>query len=263
MFERLRNRYVIKGKVVMDAALHIGSGEESFERGALVVKDAYGKPYIPGSSFKGIIRSTVERIIPYLDGFKTCALIKGADCATVNEVKMDQLKERLKGDEEGEPIDLLCDTCKLFGSTAVASKVKISDLYVTEPWIGLFEKRDGVGIDRDTETSAEGAKFEYEVVPSQTEFNFEMVCENLDEGDKLLLSIGLREMQSGYVSIGGNRSRGLGAFQLIIDEVALLNFEDRKSFMDYLASQKLEKIELVDFIEEGIKYLQQRGGQNA
>ncbi len=263
MFEKLKNRYVIKGKVVMDTALHIGSGEDSFETDALVIKDAYGKPYIPGSSFKGILRSTVERMVPNLDGFKTCALIKDADCATVNENKRDHFKKRLKGEEQGNPIDLICDTCKLFGSTVVASKIKSPDLYVSEPWVGLFEKRDGVGIDRDTETTAEGAKFDYEVVPSQTEFDFEMVCENLDERDKFLLTIGLREMQSGVISLGGNRSRGLGAFRLMIDEVSFLNFEDEKSFMEYLASQKLEKIKPVNFIKESIKNLLKGGEHNA
>jgi len=263
MFEKLKNRYIVKGKVVMDTALHIGSGEDSFETDALVIKDAYGKPYIPGSSFKGILRSTVERIVPNISGFKTCALINGADCATVNKDKMEQFKKRLGGDEEGDPLDLICDTCKLFGSTAVASKVKIPDLYVSEPWVGLFEKRDGVGIDRDTETAAEGAKFDYEVVPSQTEFNFEMICENLDKRDKFLLAIGLIETQSGIVSIGGNRSRGLGAFRLITDEVSFLNFEDRKSFMEYLAYQKLKKIEPAEFINENIRSFPKRGEHNA
>lgn len=263
MFEGLKNRYILNGRVVTDTALHIGSGEDSFETDAQVIKDAYSKPYIPGSSFKGILRSTVERMIPHLDELKTCALIKDADCATVNETKMEQFKKRLKGDEEGDPLDLICDTCKLFGSTAIASKIKVPDLYVSEPWVGLFEKRDGVGIDRDTETAAEGAKFDYQVVPSQTEFNFGMICENLDERDKFLLAIGLREMQSGAVSLGGNRSRGLGAFRLIINEVSFLNFEDRKSFMDYLTFQKPKRIEPANFIKEGIENFLEGSGQNA
>lgn len=264
MFEKLKNRYVIKGKVVMDTALHIGSGEDSFETNALVIKDAYRKPYIPGSSLKGILRSTIERIVPNISDFKTCALINGGNCATVNKDKMEHFKERLKGDEKGDPLDLICDTCKLFGSTAIASKVKITDLYVFEPWAELFEKRDGVGIDRDTETAAEGAKFDYEVVPSQTEFYFEMICENLNERDKFLLVIGLQEMQSGVISLGGNRSRGLGAFRLIIDEVWLLNLEDRKSFTEYLVCQKLEKIEPRDFIKESVKpFFTTRGEHNA
>jgi CRISPR-associated RAMP protein (TIGR02581 family) len=252
MFEKLKNRYIITGKVVMDTGLHIGSGEDSFETDALVIKDAYGKPYIPGSSFKGILRSTVERIVPNIDGYRTCALIKGADCATVNEAKKDQFKARLKGDEEGNPRNLICDTCKLFGSTAIASKIKIPDIYVSELWTGVFEKRDGVGIDRDTETAAEGAKFDYEVVPSQTEFDFEMICENLNERDKFLLAIGLREMQSGVASLGGHRSRGLGAFRLIIDKISLLDFEDRESFKTYLKEHKLKPVEPVEFIKEAI-----------
>jgi CRISPR/Cas system CSM-associated protein Csm3 (group 7 of RAMP superfamily) len=40
MFEKLKNRYIIKGKVVMDTGLHIGSGDDSFETDALVIKDS-------------------------------------------------------------------------------------------------------------------------------------------------------------------------------------------------------------------------------
>lgn len=261
MFEKLRNRYIITGKVVMDTALHIGSGEDSFETDALVIKDAYGKPYIPGSSFKGVLRSTVERIVPNIPDLKTCALIKGADCATVNKDIMDRFRRRLKGDEQGDPFDLICDTCKLFGSTAVASKIRIPDLHVSEPWVGLFEKRDGVGIDRDTETAAEGAKFNYEVVPSQTEFDFEVICENIDERDKFLLTIGLREARDGLISIGGSRSRGLGAFRLAIDEVSFLNFEDSGSLLRYLTSQQLCKVKPGEFISQSITEFLQTGGE--
>jgi CRISPR-associated RAMP protein (TIGR02581 family) len=253
MFERLKNRYLFKGIVILDTALHIGSGQSSFETDALVIKDAHEKPYIPGSSFKGTLRSTVERMVPNIPGLKTCALIEGADCATVNNDKMDQFKRRLKGEDKGDPLELVCDTCKVFGSTVIASKVKIPDLYVSEPYIGLFERRDGVGIDRDTETAAEGAKFDYEVVSSQTGFEFEMICENFDKQDKFLLALGLREMESKMVSLGGNTSRGLGAFRLVINEVTYLDFEDKKSLVDYLTSQELKKIEPADFIKESLK----------
>ncbi len=263
MFERLKNRYLLKGIVILDTALHIGSGQSSFETDALVIKDAHEKPYIPGSSFKGALRSTVERLVPNIAGLRTCALIKDADCATVNVEKMDQFKRRLNGEEKGDPIELICDTCKLFGSTAIASKVKIPDLYVSEPYIGIFERRDGVGIDRDTETAAEGAKFDYEVVPSQTGFGFEMICENLDKRDKFFLALGLREMQSGTVSLGGNTSRGLGAFRLVINEVECLDFEDKKSLVDYLISQKLIKIEPAVFIKESLKTFLEGGEVNA
>lgn len=263
MFERLKNRYILKGKVVLDTALHIGSGQSSFETDAHFIKDAHGKPYIPGSSFKGVLRSTVERIAPTISSLKTCSLVDEADCATVNKKKTDQFKARLKGNEKGDPFELICDTCKLFGSTVVASKVKIPDLYISEPYIEIFEKRDGVGIDRDTETAAEGAKFDYEVVPSQTEFDFEMIGENLDIRDKFLLALGLGEMQSGIVSLGGNRSRGLGAFKLVIDEVSHLNFENKNSLVKYLTSQKLDEMKAEDFIKESLKDFLKGGADNA
>ena len=149
----------------------------------------------------------------------------------------------------------------MFGSLDIASKIKIPDLYVSEPWIESFEIRDGVGIDRDTETAVEGAKFDYEVVPSQTEFDFVMICENLDDRDKFLLAIGLREMQSeremksGMVSLGGNKSRGLGAFHLEMEkgDVSLLDFEDPESFKAYLKEGKLKTIDPGNFITESIE----------
>jgi len=166
-------------------------------------------------------------------------------------------------DDKNLNIEPICDTCKLFGSTTTASKVKIPDLYVSEPWAGVFEKRDGVGIDRDTETAAEGAKFDYEVVPSQTEFDFEMICENLNARYKLLLAIGVKEMQSGVASLGGNRSRGLGAFRLIIDKISLLDFEDRESISAYLKEHKVKPVEPAEFIKEAIKPFLKGGEHNA
>src|SRR5258708_31231874 len=72
----LRNRYVFKGKLVMQTALHIGGGRVTLSSSdSPVVLTPEQKPYIPGSSFKGALRSTVEKIVPGLPGFSTCALI--------------------------------------------------------------------------------------------------------------------------------------------------------------------------------------------
>jgi len=306
MFEKLKNRYIIKGTVILDTALHIGSGQSSFEIDALVIKDAHGKPYIPGSSFKGSLRSTIERIVPNLNGFRTCALIKNANLFSIDagfeddlnknnitdrlddvfktngfslskEVAVAKIKDGkwiITDDENGgvytvmkedETLNIvpICDTCNLFGSTVVASKVKIPDLYVVGAHVGLFEKRDGVSIDRDTETAVEGAKFDYEVVPSQAVFELEMICENLDKRNKFLLSIGLREMQSGIVPLGGNKTRGLGAFRLVLKEISHLNFENKESLVNYLTSQELEQVEPENFIKEGIKTLLDGGEDDA
>src|SRR5436305_14987526 len=73
----LRNRYVFKGSLVLRTALHIGGGKVTLSSSdSPVVLTPEQKPYIPGSSFKGALRSTVEKIVPSLLGFSSCALIE-------------------------------------------------------------------------------------------------------------------------------------------------------------------------------------------
>ena len=72
----LRNRFVFTGSLVMSTALHIGGGKVTLSSSdSPVVLTPEQKPYIPGSSFKGALRSTVEKIVPGLPGFSSCALI--------------------------------------------------------------------------------------------------------------------------------------------------------------------------------------------
>ena len=58
------------GKLLVDAelhcetGLHIGAGKGSLEIGGAdnpVVKDAFGRPYVPGSSLRGRLRSLLEQ----------------------------------------------------------------------------------------------------------------------------------------------------------------------------------------------------------
>src|SRR2546430_12932407 len=75
----LRNRYIFRGKLVMQTALHIGGGKVTLSNSdSPVVLTPDQKPFIPGSSFKGALRSTVEKIVPSLParaGFASCALL--------------------------------------------------------------------------------------------------------------------------------------------------------------------------------------------
>src|SRR5712692_3325774 len=76
----LRNRYVFKGKLVMQTALHIGGGRVTLSSSdSPVVLTPEQIPFIPGSSFKGSLRSTVEKIVPSLPASAklfSCTLIE-------------------------------------------------------------------------------------------------------------------------------------------------------------------------------------------
>ncbi len=52
------------GKLICETGLHIGAGKGSLDLGGAdnpVVKDAFGRPYVPGSSLRGRIRSLLEQ----------------------------------------------------------------------------------------------------------------------------------------------------------------------------------------------------------
>src|SRR4051794_9518025 len=84
----MRDRYVFSGQVTAQTALHIGSGRGDFRTDATVAKelrDGSEKPFIPGSSFKGVLRSAVETLAAGLLSVRTCQLAKGGvKCLSVH-----------------------------------------------------------------------------------------------------------------------------------------------------------------------------------
>ena len=61
---KLIGKLILKGELHCETGLHIGAGKGSLEIGGSdnpVVKDALGRPYIPGSSLRGKIRSLLEQ----------------------------------------------------------------------------------------------------------------------------------------------------------------------------------------------------------
>jgi CRISPR-associated protein Csm3 len=60
----LIGKLVIEGELHCETGLHIGAGKGSLEIGGAdnpVVKDAFGRPYVPGSSLRGRLRSLLEQ----------------------------------------------------------------------------------------------------------------------------------------------------------------------------------------------------------
>lgn len=60
---KLIGKLILEGEMHCQTGLHIGAGKGSLEIGGAdnpVVKDAFGMPYVPGSSLRGRIRSLLE-----------------------------------------------------------------------------------------------------------------------------------------------------------------------------------------------------------
>src|SRR5947199_6003502 len=57
---KLIGKLILEGEMLCETGLHVGAGKGSLEIGGSdnpVVKDAFGRPYVPGSSLRGKIRS--------------------------------------------------------------------------------------------------------------------------------------------------------------------------------------------------------------
>ncbi|MDQ3012018.1 MAG: CRISPR-associated RAMP protein Csx7 [Acidobacteriota bacterium] len=268
-FDKFTSRVTIRGQIIAETGLHIGSGASSLDPSASdspVIRDGGGRPFIPGSSFKGALRAHLESLVRGAGrtNFQSCDPL-AAPCINPDDIK--QIKEDAEKDAETEAkaqgderlkrviqdqlltnriINRTCVVCQLFGSPWLASHAMIKDLFVAPDWwAGKIERRDGVGIDRDTETARQGVKYDFDVVPASTRFDLEIIAENADDDLLGLLAIGLRDMERQRVSLGGKTSRGLGGVKLKLNEVEVVGDDAAEAF------DGDGKVDLLNYLIEG------------
>ena len=198
---------VITGTLKARTAVHVGSGVGGDLTDALLRRDAAGQPIIPGTTIAGTLRTLATRLAPRL-GSKICAALKDPD-------------------DRDSRASCDCAVCHLFGdlnpsdaedANSEASRILVFNARLKDDTPQTFI-RDGVGIDRVTGAAARagGVKFDLEVLPAETKFEFRLELRDVDEGDKRLLVAVLAEWQAGRAWLGGNVARGLGAFELCED----------------------------------------------
>ncbi|NJK66178.1 MAG: CRISPR-associated RAMP protein [Microcoleus sp. CSU_2_2] len=242
MFDTFKNRLEITGTLTTVTALRISKGRSTEPIGSdlPVIKDALGRPLIPGSSFKGALRSRLESFLRSIDPNLAEDPANYTSTTRNNQVK--DLKEKHKNNDfelTQQLIGITDDIGSLFGTPWMASKFQVRDLTVQpDAWFGQYQERDGVAIDRDTETAADGKLYDFQVVPAGTPFDFKAVVENAKEWELGLLAIGLHQFETEQIPLGGGRSRGLGVVKLDIKEMNWVDVEDHPEFLlEYL--QKL------------------------
>jgi CRISPR-associated RAMP protein (TIGR02581 family) len=222
MFDVFKSRLELEGILTTVTALRISQGRSMEPIGSdlPVVKDAFDRPLIPGSSFKGAMRSRLESFLRGIDSnLAANPAIEEEWSIPPDEMKV--LKERFSNDVAlTEAILGKTDLVSLlFGSPWLSSKLQIQDLTVLpENWFGQYQERDGVAIDRDTETAAEGKLYDFQVVPAGTPFQFRALVENAEEWELGLLMIGLHQFETEQIPLGGGQSRGLGVVKLSLNK---------------------------------------------
>lgn len=212
VFEKLESRYRLKGELVAKTPIHVGSGrEETFGGVDLPILTMNGKPYVPGSSLKGVARSYAERVLRGI--------------------------APTHADDEEQPC-VMCLVNQAFGTQMQASKVIFRDC-VAEG--SAKDYRTSIRINPKTKTAAEGALFSYEFVPAGACFPVEILAENLSDVELGILCVGLRQLVEGHASVGGGKSRGLGGAELKISKVEAI------SPIHYLYPDSEKGVEVLDW----------------
>lgn len=254
MFDTFKNRLELSGTLTTVTALRIGQGRSSEPTGSdlPVVKDAFGRPLIPGSSFKGALRSRLESFVRGVD----IRLAKDPSELVNKDIQQEvtRLKKELKNDDHAltQALDKLADAVsRPFGTPWKASKFQVRDLAVKpETWFDQYQERDGVSIERDTETAVDGRLYDFQVVPAGVEFEFRAIFENAEqatiknqttgEDEKTdywelgLLAVGLEQFAQQKIPLGGGNSVGLGVVELAIEDIWWVDPADTDEMLKYI-----------------------------
>lgn len=228
---KLIGKLILDGELYCETGLHIGAGKGSLEIGGAdnpVVKDAFGRPYIPGSSLRGKLRALLEQ---------ACGLAVPSELVYLSrrrgqEVRIHQsdrpsdeiclLFGRNPGRLErvtGEPIE---------GLAATPARLTVYDAPLEADSITL-QMRENLD-DELTEVKSENAidritslanPRTLERVPAGARFRVRLVLDILCEEDRPLLALvlqGLRLLEDDALGGGGSRGSGrvrFGSLKLI------------------------------------------------
>ncbi|MFA4919417.1 MAG: type III-A CRISPR-associated RAMP protein Csm3 [Thermodesulfovibrionales bacterium] len=182
----LLGKVFFKGNIVLKTGLHIGGSQESMQIGGLdlpVIRDTGNNlPYIPGSSLKGKLRSTLEKFGERLKEGKKEKLSFNRNIGTFRNKLFIHCCEDIK-------YAMHCDVCRIFGSSGddravpkgekaenLPSSLFVRDAMLDESLIAVSsqytETKVETGIDR-ANMAANPRRVE-RVLPNN-KFNFEMV----------------------------------------------------------------------------------------
>lgn len=221
---KLLGKVIITGRIVARTGLHIGGAQGSLEIGGVdngVIKDAEGKPYIPGSSLKGKLRSLLERHEGYLSEDKLVVQKRGNPPIRIHVCDAAECPVCLLFGRNSGSYDAADGSGRVNISNVTPTRLQVRDAYLDEASIGAI--KDKLDLDYtevkfenslDRITSAANPR-QTERVPRGAVFNMEIVLNILREEDKKLLGkllTAMKLLEDDCLGGGGSRGYGKVAF---------------------------------------------------
>jgi len=122
----------------------------------------------------------------------------------------------------------------IFGYQDSSSRIIFNDSIAEN---SLYEERQGVAIDRNTGSAADGLLYDKQIAPPYVEFKIKIELDSSDEtraGDIEILRLIEKLLTGGFVNFGGNSSRGSGFCFLKDNAVKKAMLAEEKGFISYL-----------------------------
>jgi CRISPR-associated RAMP protein (TIGR02581 family) len=172
--------------------------------------------YLPGSSLKGAIRAHAERIVRTVGSDRNPNNPSKLWASNpLNRSSYDYL-EPFQGDAP-KIYQHSSFTDQLFGSTEIASRLRIEDAYPIDRAALRIEERNGVAIDRVFGSVIPGALFNFQVCTAG-EFRTKIHLKNFSLEQLGLLGLVLRDLNDGWFGLGFAKSRGLGIVEARLEK---------------------------------------------
>ena len=239
------NRVRITGTLTTRSPLHVGTGQlsaytettkegkEEQRKKAMIITDHRGKPLIPGSSLRGVMRHWLLQILQGMGD--TWASFPNRD--TLQDVNQADQIEVMR--ESFSWLELL------FGTTFNAGKIEVWD---TECLTGEIDAPDSllhwnkknltyvstsVVIDPETGTAKEQLLYNSELVPRGVQFRITITGQNLSDTELGLVLLALKGFNSQIypIRVGARSGRGYGLMEFKLEKIYYLGKDDAATWI--------------------------------
>jgi CRISPR/Cas system CSM-associated protein Csm3 (group 7 of RAMP superfamily) len=207
-----------RARLTVEAAgpLAIGSGRKGLNVDRLVARDAYGLPYLPGTSLAGCLRSSLAGLL---------------DCGEIDGLFGYQ------DHDQGAGSRLVVSSGHLVGSDGkvvgeAGGLPNYEDTYLKSLTDVDLPERDHVRI--NSRGVADGrAKFDEQLIPKGVRFVFEMSLQGTAEEGEIWKQL-LTQFHQPFFRIGGGTRKGFGKLSIIDVHQCVLDLRETEQLNAYL-----------------------------
>lgn len=210
MPEKIKGKIILQGSIKALSPLHIGSGSD--ERSDMdVLLDEGDQPYIPATSFIGVLKRSME--------------LKDSDKQN-HKSDIDNFWGYIK-DKDGRQS---CFCCSDLVCSNKSPKIVI---------------RDGIKINDKTGIVEDKGKYDYEIVERGAVFDLNMEFTFTDSDEqfvKKMVSTIYAELTKNNIKIGAKTNNGFGEIQLAENDktaIRIFDFSQKKDVCDWLVNKGL------------------------